>query len=129
MLTLEQALEYLESIGVSLPEWLAEALLAQVNTAAECLAANDVPFAQQTLILSYLLGLLALAQGDRYVTSQRAPSGAARSFKFLSMSERWDALTSLLRNLDKHGCATPLIPDNPTSASGGLWVSRGGCHE
>lgn len=126
MLDLEQAKAYLQSVGVSLPDFLLEALLEQVNTATECLNANGVPLAQQTLILSYLLGLMGLAQGDRYVTSERAPSGAARSYRYLSMSERWRALLGLLRNLDKYGCTEPLIPPEPGAARAMLLSVRGG---
>lgn len=130
MLTAEQAKQYLDSVGVALPDYLLLALLEQVNSVAECLVANGATPGQVTLVLSYLLGLMGLAQGDRYVTSQRAPSGAARSFKFQSVGDRWRGLYALLRGLDKWGCTADLIPSNP---EGGpkvmLWVSQGGCCE
>lgn len=130
MLTLEQAQEYLQSVGVNLPDWLLLALLEQVNSVAACLAANGATPGQVTLALSYLLGLIALAQGDRYVTSQRAPSGAAQSFKFQSVGDRWRGLYALLKALDKWGCTDDLIPANPEpGARAGLWSVSGGCNE
>lgn len=130
MLTPEQAKQYLDSVGVILPDFLLLALVEQVNSVAECLAENGATPGQITLALSYLLGLMGLAQGDRYVTSQRAPSGAARSFKFQSVGDRWRGLYALLRGIDKWGCTTDLIPSNPEgSARVALWVSKGGCCE
>ena len=127
MITKEQATEYLESVGVALPEFLLDALLAQMETINDCLDANYAP-AIALLIQSYLLGLLGLAQGDRYISSQTAPSGASRSFRYMAIGDRWKALTGLLRNLDKFGCATGLIPTDPTQkAFGGIWIAKGGC--
>lgn len=93
MLTIEQAREYLTSVGVNLPEWLLLALLEQVNSVAACLEANGATPGQITLALCYLLGMIGLVQGDRYVTSQRAPSGAAQSFKFQSLGDAGAACT------------------------------------
>jgi len=130
MLTLEQAKQYLASVGVNLPDYLLLALLEQVNSVGECLTANGATPGQVTLVLSYLLGLMGLAQGDRYVSSQRAPSGAAQSFRFQSVGDRWRGLYALLRGLDKWGCTADLVPSNPEgSARVALWVSKGGCCE
>lgn len=129
-LTNEQATEYLKSVGVTLPGWLLAALLAQMADIQECLDANGVNVGTQTLIYTYLLGLIGLAQGDRYVSSQSAPSGASQSYRFMSLGDRWRALSALLRGVDKFGCATPLIPADPTATMfGGLWVSTGGCSD
>lgn len=130
MLTLEQAKQYLASVGVNLPDYLLLALLEQVNSVGECLIANGATPGQVTLVLSYLLGLMGLAQGDRYVSSQRAPSGAAQSFRFQSVGDRWRGLYAMLRGLDKWGCTADLVPSNPEgSARVALWVSKGGCCE
>lgn len=111
-----------------MPDFLLEALVEQANSIQECLDANGYTAAQALLLQTYLLGLLALGQGDRYISSQSAPSGASRSFRYQSFADRWRAGLSLLRGIDKHGCATALIPPNPTkTASGGIWVGNGGC--
>lgn len=130
MLTFEQAKEYLDSVGVDLPEFLLLALVEQVNTVSECLEENGATDAQILLVQLCLLGLMGLAQGDRYVTSQRAPSGAAQSFKFQSVGDRWRGLYAMLKGIDKWGCTDGLIPANPADIGrAGVWVARGGCHE
>lgn len=128
MITKLQAQEYLATVGVNLPDFLLDALLAQIATTQECLELHySAPIA--LLIQSYLLGLMGLSQGDRYISSQTAPSGASRSFRYVGMADRWRGLTGLLRGLDKYGCTLALVPPNPTGvARGGLWVSRGGCN-
>ena len=127
MLTTAQAKEYLDSVGVSLPDFMLSALVDQANSIEACLTAHYTP-GIATLIQCYLIGLMGLAQGDRYISSQTAPSGASRSFRYQSFADRWAGLLSLLRGLDKHGCATGLIPPDPTKkAYAGMWVSTGGC--
>lgn len=127
MITTVQAKEYLESVGITLPDFILQALLEQAGSIQECLDAHYPP-ATALLIQSYLLGLMALGQGDKYISSQTGPNGASRSFRYLSFADRWKASLGLLRGLDKYGCATSLIPPDPTNtAFAGVWIARGGC--
>ncbi len=127
MITTDQAKEYLKSVGITLPDFILEALVEQANSIQECLDAHYSP-ATALLIQSYLLGLMALGQGDKYISSQTGPNGASRSFRYLSFADRWKASLGLLRGLDKYGCATSLIPPDPTNtAFAGIWIARGGC--
>lgn len=127
MITTVQAKEYLESVGITLPDFILQALLEQAGSIQECLDAHYSP-ATALLIQSYLLGLMALGQGDKYISSQTGPNGASRSFRYLSFADRWKASLGLLRGLDKYGCATSLIPPDPTNtAFAGIWIARGGC--
>lgn len=127
MITTVQAKEYLESVGITLPDFILQALLEQAGSIQECLDAHYPP-ATALLIQSYLLGLMALGQGDKYISSQTGPNGASRSFRYLSFADRWKASLGLLRGLDKYGCATSLIPPDPTNtAFAGIWIGRGGC--
>lgn len=129
MLTIQQAQEYLQTVGVELPEFLLAALLDEANSINECLEAHYPP-GTATLIQLYLVGLMALAQGDRYISSQSAPNGASRSFRYQSFADRWRGLMSLLRNLDKHGCAVGITPADPTrTARAFIGVAKGCCHE
>lgn len=126
MITTEQAREYLDTVGVAMPDFILAALVEQANTISDCLNEHYTP-AVALLIQSYLLGLMALGQGDRYVSSQSAPSGASQSFRFQSFADRWKGLLGLLRALDTHGCAAHLIPADPTTtAHGGIWIGKGG---
>lgn len=127
MVTKEKAKEYLDSQGITLPDFVLDALVEQVNSIQECLDAN-YPASTALLIQLYLLGLMGLGQGDKYISSQTAPSGASRSFRYQSFSDRWKGALNLLRGLDKKGCATGLVPPDPTNkAFAGVWISKGGC--
>ena len=127
MITTEQAKEYLASVGITLPDFILDALVEQANSIQACLDVNYTP-ATALLIQMYLLGLMGLGQGDRYISSQSAPSGASRSFRYQSFADRWAGSLALLRGLDKHGCATALIPPDPGQKSfAGIWVAKGGC--
>ena len=127
MITTAQAKEYLTSQGITLPEFILEALVEQANSIRACLDANYPP-ATALLIQMYLLGLMGLGQGDKYISSQSAPSGASRSFRYQSFSDRWKGSLALLQGLDKNGCATDLIPADPTQqAFAGIWIGKSGC--
>lgn len=128
MITVEQAQQYLQSQGIALPDFILAALVDQANSIQECLDANYTP-ATALLIQMYLLALMGLGQGDRYISSQTAPSGASRSFRYQGFADRWRGALALLRGLDKYGCAAGLIPPDPTNtAYAGLWVAKGGCN-
>lgn len=127
MVTSDQAKEYLDGVGINLPSFILDALVEQANSIQECLDANYTP-ATALLIQLYLIGLMGLGQGDKYISSQTAPSGASQSFRYQSFSDRWKGSLNLLRGLDKNGCATALIPPDPTNqAFAGVWIGKGGC--
>ena len=129
MITVEQAKEYLDTVGVGLPDFLLAALVDNANSINECLEANYPP-GTALLIQLYLLGLLGLAQGDKYISSQSAPNGASRSFRYQSFADRWRGLSSLLASLDTQGCANGLIPADPTNPKRAfLGVATGCCCE
>lgn len=127
MITTAQAKEYLASVGISLPDFILDALVEQANSIQECLDAHYTP-AAALLIQMYLLGLMGLGQGDKYISSESAPSGASRSYRYGSFSDRWKSSLGLLRGIDKFGCATGLIPPDPTQqAFAGIWIGKGSC--
>lgn len=128
MITVEQARQYLQSQGIdNVPDFILAAWVEQLQEIQDCLVVH-YPASTALLIQAYLLALFALAQADKYISSQTAPSGASRSFRYQAFADRWKAQLALLNALDKYGCATELIPPNPTqTAHGGLWIARGGC--
>lgn len=127
MLTKVQIVQYLTSQGLTLPDFLVDLLITQSAEADDCLA-EHYSEATADLIRLYLITLLALGQNNSYITSQRAPSGASRSFQFKDLSTRWSSALAALRKLDTHGCVTGLIPEDPTQQLfGGIWTARGGC--
>lgn len=126
MVTLDQAKEYLEGQGIKLPDFVLQALTDQVNSIQECLDSH-YPASTALLIQLYLLALMGLGQGDKYLSSQGAPNGASRSFRYQSFPDRWKGAMALLRGSDKYGCAADLIPPDPTNtAFAGIWVGKGG---
>ncbi|MBL4278847.1 hypothetical protein H8F10_13070 [Vibrio fluvialis] len=131
MITSEQAKQYLKSQGIdtdSTPDFIINAWVEQANSIQDCLDANYT-VNTALLIQCYLISLLAYAQSDQMLSSQTAPSGASRSFKYKNFADRWKGQLNLLRSLDKSGCTVDLIPSDPTVSSfGGLWVGKGGCH-
>lgn len=129
MLTAEQANQYLATVGISVPDFILVAFLETANSISECLELNYTP-STALLIQTYLVGLMALAQGDRYISSQSAPSGASRSFRYLGFADRWRGTLSLLKSLDKHGCTAGLLPADPTSTTHAfIGIAKGCCHE
>ncbi|HDL7468087.1 TPA: hypothetical protein PXO03_004126 [Yersinia enterocolitica] len=127
MVTIEQAKQYLETVGITLPDFILQALIDQVNSIQECLD-EHYPASTALLIQLYLLGLMGLGQGDKYISSQTAPSGASHSFRYQSFADRWNGSLSLLRGLDKYGCAAAITPPNPNNAAfAGVWIGKGGC--
>lgn len=125
-ITVEQAREYLASIGITLPDFMLTLLVAQVNGIDACLTGAGYDNATAQLIKLYAIGLMGVTQGDRYVTQQRAPSGASQSFRFGTLAERYSAGLSLLRRLDTAGCADSLVPADPTGGGAFFGVSTGG---
>lgn len=126
-MTPEQANEVLNKYGINLPDFMLDGLLEQVSTLDDCLD-KHYSEAVALLIKGYLLALMGLSFGDKYVSSQTAPSGASQSFRYQSMGDRHKGLVGLLRGLDKHGCTFGMIPPNPDSkANGFIYSARSRC--
>lgn len=127
MPTIEQLTEYLASIGVPIPPtFILQAWLDSVAVIQPCLDGAGYPAATQMMIYIYLLGMFGLANGDKYISSQTAPSGASQSFRYGSFTDRFRSLRSLLDALDTSGCTDSVVPAEP-GAKAGLWVSTGVC--
>lgn len=128
MLTVEDAQKFLQSLGITtIPDFVLELLVGQANAANDCLEEN-YPEATQKLIRLYLLGLLGLSQMTREISSERAPSGASRSWNYPELKTRWLSLYGLLRGLDKNNCVEGLIPTDPTQEKYiSMFVATGGC--
>ncbi len=127
MVTTEQATQYLESQGITAPDFVIDAWVESANSIQGCLDTNYAA-SVALMIQLYLIGLFGLANMDRYISSQTAPSGASRSFRYQGFADRWRGAMALLRGLDTHDCATGLIPPDPTqTAHAGLWIGKGGC--
>lgn len=127
MLTLQQAKAYLASIGIAPPDEIINAWLSLFDSIQDCLDASGYDGATQVLILSYLIGLFGLSGGNMYISSQSAPSGASRSFRFAELRNAWKGHIGMLRMLDPKGCTNSLVPAAPDKKSAAFVVVTGGC--
>ena len=126
MPTIEQLQEYLASIGVPIPPtFILQPWLDTVAIIQPCLDGAGYPASTQLLIYLYALGMFGFVNGDKYISSQTAPSGASQSFRYKSFTDGYRSLRSLLNALDTSGCTSSVVPPEP-GASAGLWVSTGG---
>lgn len=121
-MTESEAQAYLAQLGITIPSAMLTALIAQVDGLDSCLA--DYPAETQTLIKSYLLGLLSISAGGRRVSSQGAPSGASQSYSYGTITEQMRQLKASLRILDTKNCTKGLIPAEP-GANAAMFVTKG----
>jgi len=126
MPTLDELKQYLTSIGVPLPpDFILQAWLDTVAIIQPCLDGAGYPASTQLLIYLYTLSLYGIVAGDKYISSQTAPSGASQSFRYNNLQDKYRGMLNSLRMLDTSGCTDSIIPAEP-GASAGLWVSTGG---
>ncbi len=92
-----------------------QAYITVVDTADECLAANEVPEAVgqrlKVLAVRHMLLLVANDGSGGTITSQRAVSGASRTLKQPDVMEGTHYAT-LLKQLDRWGCVWSVIQNN-----------------
>ena len=124
-MTEADAREYLEQLGLTIPDVMLTALIARIGTISDCI--SQYPADVQTLIEFYLVGLLAITSGGRRIRSQAAPSGASQSYSYGTLIEQQRQLVNALRLIDTEGCTTDLIPAEP-GARAFLFVAKGDCY-
>lgn len=120
----EKAKKYLESQGITAPDFVIDAWAETATSIQSCLDENYSE-SIALMIQLYLIGMFGLASMDKYISSQTAPSGASQSFRYQSFADRWRSQLSLLRSADKHGCTVGLVPPDPTTTAAGFWVATG----
>jgi hypothetical protein len=126
MPTIDQIKQYYIASGIPVPpDFIIQAFLDTVSVIQPCLDGAGYPASTQLLIYLYALGMTGFVSGDKYISSQSAPSGASQSFRYKSFTDGYRSLRSLLNALDTSGCTDSVIPPEP-GASAGLWVSTGG---
>lgn len=123
MLTVEEAMEYLTQLGLSLPASMVAYLVAQVNELEPCLVGAGLePWAIQLALLQGV-ALLAIGTGARRVTSHSAPSGASQSFGYGTFAEQTTMLRNSIRALGAWDCLSPILP--ATGGNAALFVGMG----
>lgn len=114
-ITAEEIKSLLEQMGLSIPDFLLNALIAQANATDECMDGAGYDESTQLLIKTYAIALMANSAGARRVKSQSAPSGASQSYEY-GITSLTD-ISNLLRALDPNGCTSGL-PIEVTPAIG-----------
>lgn len=126
-MTLEQAQEYLDGLGISVPEFLLQAWLDDLESRKDCLEGHYTA-SQIIEIFTLFLALKVSAQGGRYVSNQGLSGGLYQGFRYKDDKSLWKGLTNSLKLLDKHMCIIDLIPDDPYSTGRGfIFTVRSGC--
>jgi hypothetical protein len=116
MISATQARQYLDqALGVGVPDFILQAAMDRVATAEQAMTDAGYSAPTQILIQSMAVAIIAASGSPRRLTSQHAPSGAARTFKYSG-----DDLTALRRTLaalDTAGTVTDLLGPDPSSST------------
>lgn len=123
MITSTQAQQYLDStLGVSVPAFLLDAAVAKVATAEPKMIEAGYDEYTRVLIQCIAVALVAAAGDPRRLSSQGAPSGASRSFKYKDGD--LTALRRSLAALDTAGTVAEVVGPDP-AASAFMFVVNG----
>lgn len=116
MITSTQATQYLDqALGVSVPAFIIEAVVQKVEAAETAMIAAGYGDSDMVLMQCRAVAIIAAAGSPRRVTSQGAPSGASRGFKY--NDKDLSALRRALAALDTAGILIPLIGPDPAAAT------------
>lgn len=123
MITSTQAQQYLDAtLGVSVPAFLLDAAVAKVAAAEPAMVLAGYDEYTRVLIQCIAVALVAAAGDPRRLSSQGAPSGASRSFKYKDGD--LTALRRSLAALDTAGTVAGVVGPDP-AASAFMFVVNG----
>lgn len=111
-MTLEQAKQYLNSLGLTLPDFEIEDIIEEMKSKEDCLNSNYEPYVVRR-IYRYLLSIIAGMQIFRLLASGSVSGAVSQGFTYKSANDLYRGQLSMLRSLDKNGCMSDLIPDDP----------------
>lgn len=114
MISASQASQYLDyALGVSLPDFIVQAAVEKVEAVESAMSDAGYSEADQVLIQSMAVALIAAAGDPRRIQSQGAASGASRSFK--NSDAALTALRRSLAALDTAGTVAALVGPDPST--------------
>ena len=114
MISPTQAQQYLDqALGVGVPAFLVSAACEEVEAFEPAMIAAGYSEGVQVRIQCMAVALLCAQGSPRRVTSQAAPSGASRGFKYADAD--LSALRKSLAALDTAGTVTELVGPDPTA--------------
>lgn len=113
--TASELVAAMASRGMTITEADATGILCLLTAITECLETSyPGDTCRQDAILLWASILIAANTAGRYVTSQRAPSGASQSFAY--GSKPWMALYNQMKLLDTANCTGDLVEEPDGSA-------------
>ena len=116
MISTAQAQQYLDqALGVGMPAFVVAAACEQVESVEPAMIDADYSEAKQTLVQCMAVALIAAAGDPRRISSQGAPSGASRSFKYSDSD--LSALRRSLLALDTAGTVAAIVGPDPAAAT------------
>jgi hypothetical protein len=115
VITEAQALEYLETLGIGVPDFVLAAAVAAVAAREQQMIDAGYTAERQVLVQSMAVALVATTGPMRRLASQSAPSGASRSFKYTDGDLA--ALRRSLAALDAAGTVADLVGVDPVNST------------
>ncbi|PHM37187.1 DUF7370 family protein [Xenorhabdus innexi] len=112
-ITLGQVQELLDSMGFEAPDFIINAFITVAKSIDDGLHAAGYPESTVLLIKLYAVVLMLSSADVRKTTSERAPSGASRSYQYFDDGRK--QLAHLLSKLDVKGCTEALPINKPLS--------------
>ena len=116
MISATQAAEYLDAtLGISVPSVVLRAAVEEVEAREPAMQAAGYSDSLQVLVQCMAVALVAAAGSPRRVSSQGAPSGASRGFKYAEQD-----LTALRRALsakDTAGTVSAVVGIDPVTST------------
>lgn len=112
MISVSQAQEYLDqAAGVTLPSFLIAAAVEEIEALEPAILDAGYSEAKATRVQCMAVALVAAAGAPRSVSSQGAPSGASRSFKYAA--DQFTAMRRALADLDTAGITAAAVGADP----------------
>lgn len=121
MITVAQAQQYLDqALGVGMPAFVVEAAVARVAEAEQAMIDAGYSAATQALVQSMAVALVAAGWDPRRLSSQGAPSGASRGFRYKDGD--LSNLRRMLGQLDEAGTVADLVGADPAKPPAWMMV-------
>ncbi len=115
MITKEQIKDFYASSGITLPDYMIDCIVETVNSVEQCMIDNSYTACQITMSQSIASSLIGLSMGARKVSSNSVDV-ISEAYRYESLSDLQDALSSNLSQFDPARCTDSVIPAKTNSA-------------
>lgn len=126
---LYQAKQYLAGMGLSIPDFEIEDIIAEIDEKKECLESNYPDYVIRR-IYRYLLAMIASVQISQYISNRGLSGGLYQGFTYKGANDLYNGQLALLKSIDTSGCVDSVIPSSPfKKAKAFIMTVTGGCDE